>query len=88
MTGCAQHSNLAMIYYPWGQQQGGRHRNNFRLKGFQLIFFKIKNQLGALRVIKWYCTVEFWGSIIGQEIFAQNCGFIIGKVVKIMISEG
>ena len=24
MTGCAQHSNLAMIYYPWGQQQGGR----------------------------------------------------------------
>ena len=34
------------------------------------------------------CTVEFWGSIIGQEIFAQNRGFIKGKVVKIMISEG
>ena len=33
-------------------------------------------------------TVEFWGSIIGQEIFAQNCGFIVGKGVKIMISEG
>ena len=33
-------------------------------------------------------TVEFWGSIIGQEIFAQNRGFIIGKAVKIMISEG
>ena len=34
------------------------------------------------------CTVVFWGSIIGQEIFAQNCGFIVGKGVKIMISEG
>ena len=33
-------------------------------------------------------TAEFWGSIIGKEIFAQNRGFIIGKVAKIMISEG
>ena len=33
-------------------------------------------------------TVVFLGSIIGQEIFAQNCGFIVGKGVKIMISEG
>ena len=33
-------------------------------------------------------TVVFWGSIIGQKIFAQNRGFIIGKVAKIMISEG
>ena len=32
-------------------------------------------------------TVVFWGSIIGQKIFAQNWGFMIGKVVKIMISE-
>ena len=35
-----------------------------------------------------WSTVVFWGSIIGQEIFAQNCGFIVGKGVKIMISEG
>ena len=35
-----------------------------------------------------YCTVVFWGSVIWQKIFAQNCGFIKGKVVKIMISEG
>ena len=33
-------------------------------------------------------TVEFWVPMIGQEIFAQNRGFIIRKAVKIMISEG
>ena len=38
--------------------------------------------------LEWECTIVFWGSIIGQKIFAQNRGFIIGKVVKNMISEG
>ena len=32
-------------------------------------------------------TVVFWWSIIGQKIFTQNRGFMIGKVVRIMISE-
>ena len=33
-------------------------------------------------------TIVLWGSVIWQEILAQNCGFVIGKAVKIMILEG
>ena len=39
---------------------------------------KIENPIGKRSIER----------IIGQEIFAQNRGFIIGKAVKIMISEG
>ena len=52
----------------------------------QEFWHKFGNFLGSLNLI--IRTVVFWGSIIGQKIFAQNRGFIIGKVVKNMISEG
>ena len=52
------------------------------------IFYNTATNFINNLALKETCTVVFWGSIIGQKIFAQNRGFIIGKVAKIMISEG
>ena len=38
-------------------------------------------------IVNWYCTVVFWGSIIGLEISAQYHSFIILKLEKWMNSE-
>ena len=38
--------------------------------------------------VRTQCTVVSWGSIIRLKIFAQNFGFIVAKLKRLMKPEG
>ena len=59
------------------------HQNKTRIPSGSLGLNKTVEKIRALSQLH-SCIL---GSIIGQNIFTQNRGFMIGKVVRIMISE-